>query len=557
MTDERIGLLERACHASPGDLEVARHLVAAYQRAGHEVPYALRLTTSTLFAELGLNDQGMAEYRHRTTGIVFVTIPAGEFLMGSPEDEGSPDEQPQHRRTFSEPFLMAKYACTARDYHRVTGETPSRFPTRGTTKSGLDRLDDDGKPWGDHPVETVSWDTCQEVVDRTNRLDFARSSDVRFMLDGTWVTWADVEYGDESRKLAPFPRREDGEIGVVDLGVLVFSDDDEVRYQAQLWNEAGERTGFQLPTEACWEYAARAGSTTQYPNGDSEADLEQIAHYGGLWERGHKAVGLKKPNLWGLYDTSGNVFEWVRDAWRGTYEGAPTNGFLAEGEQRPDPASACPIASDGEAVGSGPRLTAARPSASGTGRTSGALPWASVLPGEGEQYLEDEQSPDPMSACPITSPAVVVGTTPRPTVARPAATQTGRALFTATSDSVLHGAVEDEQRSDPTPARPCASTEAGVGSAGRPSAARPTATGACRASGSTTSDSASHGEARDPAGASMRVYRGGCWSFTASNCRSALRFWIVPGLRFDDLGFRFAWRASGSRETHAPRGELR
>jgi len=545
MTDERIGLLERACHASPGDLEVVRHLVAAYQRAGHEVPYALRLTTSTLFAELGLNDQGMAEYRHRTTGIIFVMIPAGEFLMGSPEGEGSPDEQPQHRRTFSEPFLMAKYACTARDYHRVTGETPSRFPTRGTTESGLDRLDDDGKPWGDHPVETVSWDTCQEVVDRTNRLDFARSSDVRFMLDGTWVTWADVEYGDESRKLAPFPRREDGEIGVVDLGVLVFSDDDEVRYQAQLWNEAGERTGFQLPTEACWEYAARAGSTTQYPNGDTLVDLNEIAHYGGLWESGHKAVGLKKPNTWGLHDTSGNTFEWVRDAWRNTYAGASTNGFVAEGEQRPDPRLS---ASDGAAVGLGPLPTAARPSASGTCRASGASPWASA------QHGEDENRSDPTLARPGASSEVVVGAARHPTAALPTAAGSSRTTGTTTwaSDQPIEPP-EGENRSDPTSARPITSLAAAVGTTSRPTVARPAATQTGRALFTATSDFDQHGDAGDEQSpdptsarpcASLRVYRGGCWRDPASVCRSAERYWCVLGNRYNALGFRPAWRSA-------------
>ncbi len=65
------------------------------------------------FESLGRNEQGYREYRHRQTGIVFVSLPGGTFLMGSPEDEAGrgPNEGPVHEVTLS-PFMIAKYEVT-------------------------------------------------------------------------------------------------------------------------------------------------------------------------------------------------------------------------------------------------------------------------------------------------------------------------------------------------------------------------------------------------------------------------------------------------------------
>ena len=78
---------------------------------------------------------------------------------------------------------------------------------------------------------------------------------------------------------------------------------------------------YRLPTEAEWEYAARAGMSTAYSFGDSERQLGEYAWY---WDNaGAKThpVGQKKPNDWGLYDMQGNVVEWVQD-WYGSYTSA-------------------------------------------------------------------------------------------------------------------------------------------------------------------------------------------------------------------------------------------
>ncbi|MEE4357640.1 MAG: SUMF1/EgtB/PvdO family nonheme iron enzyme [Desulfococcaceae bacterium] len=104
------------------------------------------------------------------------------------------------------------------------------------------------------------------------------------------------------------------------------------------WHEAkkyADWAGLQLPSEAQWEYACRAGTDTRYYTGNNESDLKRAGWYGEDWSEGSThPVGEKECNSFGLYDMHGNVWEWMEDDWHDNYEGAPDDGSAWVDEPR-------------------------------------------------------------------------------------------------------------------------------------------------------------------------------------------------------------------------------
>lgn len=166
------------------------------------------------------------------TGMEFVWIPQGEFMMGSPDDalNAFDDEKPNHLVVISQGFWMSKYPVTASQFYRhVLG---------GALSNSLHEFN--------HPVRYVSWKRAQEFV--------------------RWLN-------NQSRE---------------------------------------DIVNFSLPTEAQWEYACRAGTTTRFYWGE---ECEAVHAPFGL--NSSVPVGSFPPNPWGLYDMLGNVWEWCLDTYNG------------------------------------------------------------------------------------------------------------------------------------------------------------------------------------------------------------------------------------------------
>ncbi len=207
-------------------------------------------------------------------GMKFRLVPPGEFQMGSLPQEIEAaqkasgqsqfwwkyfqSEAPQHKVILTRPIYLGETEVTQAQYQRVMGTNPSHFCATGERKDAVADVDTQN-----HPVEMVLWSDAVDFCAKLSRQE----------------------------QLKPF----------------------YARWYAAVTELQG--TGYRLPTEAEWEFACRAGTTTRFWCGDLESDFNQAGWNG--WNSGKHthAVGELRENPFGLYDVHGNVCEWVQDGW--------------------------------------------------------------------------------------------------------------------------------------------------------------------------------------------------------------------------------------------------
>ena len=214
-----------------------------------------------------LHDPGSSSYAPGT----WKTIKAGSIQMGSPTSEKCRNtaNETQHSVTLSKKFMMMTTEVTQGQYKAVTGASPSNFTSCGTMC----------------PVENVTW---HEAAAYSNALSSKAGLTGCYTCSGSGKSVSCTEatsYAGQKVYTCP---------------------------------------GYRLPTEAEWEFAYRAATSTAFYNGGitsctgKDANLDKIGWYCENSSGTTHPVGQMTANAWGLYDMAGNVWEWCHD-WYGSY----------------------------------------------------------------------------------------------------------------------------------------------------------------------------------------------------------------------------------------------
>jgi serine/threonine protein kinase len=222
-------------------------------------------------------------------GMKFQRVPRGTYSMGflqtaeNNDNEPVATELPQHSVTIARPFYLAVYKTTQTEFQQVLGRNPSHFSAGGAGKDAV-----------------VGLDTRRFPVDQVTFFDA-----IEFC-----IKLSERESLHPCYRLRDIERSGNGTITSAEIDVL---------------NDAA---GYRLPSEAEWEYCARAGTTMRYACTNDPAEVGDYAwFYANSNYRTHP-VGEKKPNAWGFYDLGGMLYEWCEDPWHPNYENAPTDGSV-------------------------------------------------------------------------------------------------------------------------------------------------------------------------------------------------------------------------------------
>ncbi|WP_289058801.1 formylglycine-generating enzyme family protein [uncultured Mesotoga sp.] len=213
-----------------------------------------------------------------SNGDELIYVKGGSFIMGDTWGDGFSDEKPTHKVELTYDFYVGKYPVTFDEYDRYCGETGSTKPS------------DSGWGRGRRPVINVSWN---DAIEYCNWLSEKEGLPIAYYGDGSLL--------DENRR----------------------ETEDITRVK-----------GYRLLTEAEWEYAARGGKKSMGYKYSGSNSPDSVAWYDSNSGRKTHEVGQKKRNELGLYDMSGNVWEWCSD-WYGSYSSsAPTNPYNNSGSGR-------------------------------------------------------------------------------------------------------------------------------------------------------------------------------------------------------------------------------
>jgi len=221
-------------------------------------------------------------------------IKAGTFMMGSPDNEQNrmPDEK-QHSVTLTNDIEMSETTITNQQYADIAQWAYDNGHCRFSNNALIDNLDG----------------STELLVKFNDDLFYCSQNDGTIKVkDGrenhpvAFITWyGAVSFCDWMSMKEGLPR-------AYNHATWKCNNDDP--YAAK---------GYRLPTEAEWEYACRAGTTTRFNTGDSDSDLKRAGWYNRNSNSEIHPVAQKEPNAWGLYDMHGNVYEWCDDMY-GDYD---------------------------------------------------------------------------------------------------------------------------------------------------------------------------------------------------------------------------------------------